>query len=57
MSVNTRDSWSEECFRVEGETESGLAALRGLCLLNSLLTSLSRMERDVVVFGEEVCSW
>ena len=26
MSVNTRDSWSAQCFKVEGETESGVAA-------------------------------
>jgi len=34
---------------VEGETESGPSALRGFCLLNSLFTSLSCMERVVVV--------
>jgi len=50
MSVNTGDSWSAQCFRVEGETESGPAAFRGFCFLNSLLTSLSRMAR--VVAGE-----
>src|SRR4029434_7047231 len=37
----------------DGETESGLAALRGFCLLNSLLTSLSRMEKVITVEGEE----
>ena len=35
------------------ETESGPAALRGFCLLKSLLTSLSRMERVVTVVGEK----
>ena len=33
MSVNTGDSWSAQCFRVDGETESGPAVLRGFCLL------------------------
>ena len=56
MSVNTRDSWSAQCFRVEGETESGPAALQTFCLLNSLLTSLSKMERVIVVVGEEGAS-
>src|SRR4029434_6256769 len=53
MSVNTGDGCSAQCFRIVGETESGPAALRGFCLLNSLLTSLSRMERVVTVEGEE----
>ena len=43
-----------QCFRVAGQTESGPTALQGFCVLNSLLTSLSRMERVVVmVFGED----
>ena len=29
MSVNTGDSWSAQCFREDGETESGQAAFRG----------------------------
>ena len=38
MSVNSGDSWSVRCFRVDGETET---ALRGFCLLKSLWMSLS----------------
>ena len=41
MFVNTGDSWSAQYLIVEGETASGPAALRGFCLFNSLLTSLS----------------
>lgn len=52
ISVNTRDSWSAQCFRVDGETESGPAALWRFCLLYCLLTSLSRIERGVTVDGK-----
>src|SRR4029434_10967378 len=53
MSLHTGYSGLSQCFRIVGETESGPAALRGFCLLKSLLTSLSRMERVVTVEGEE----
>ena len=53
MSVNTGDSWSVQCFRADGETESGPATLRGFCLLKSLLTSLSCRQRVVAVVEEE----
>ena len=36
---------------MDGETESGPAALQGFCLLKSLLTSLSWMERVVTEVG------
>lgn len=48
MWVNTGDSRSAQCFKVDGETESGAAALLGFCLLKSLLTSLSWIVRVVV---------
>src|SRR4029434_8586162 len=53
MSVNTGVGCSAQCFRIDGETESGPAALRGFCLLKRLLTSLSRMERVLTVEAEE----
>ena len=53
MSVNTGDSCSAQCFRMDGETESGPVALRGFCLLKSLKTSLSIMDRVVTVVGEK----
>lgn len=56
MSVNTGDSWSTQYFRVEGKAESSPAALQTFCLLNSLLISLSKMERIIVVVGEEGAS-
>jgi len=46
MSVNTGDSWSEQCFKVDGETDSAPAAF---CLLK--MTSLSWMERVVTEVG------
>lgn len=49
MSVNNNDSWSTKCFRVDAEMESGLAALQGFYLLNSLSMSFFR----IVVFGEK----
>ena len=57
MSVNTRDSWSAQCFRVDEETESGPAALQGFFLLKSLLTSLSCRQGVVAVVGEEGFTW
>src|SRR4029434_1606646 len=48
-----KQAGTAQYLSVEGETASGPAALRGFCLLNSLLTSLSRMERVVTVEGEE----
>ncbi len=42
---------------MDGETESGPAALQGFCLLKSLLTSLSMMEWDVTVVWEEGACW
>ena len=51
MLVNTGDSWSAQCFRVGGETESGPAALRGFYLLNSLLTLLREWTVVSVVVG------
>ena len=53
MSVNTGDSCSAQCFRMDGETASGPVALRGFCLLKSLKTSLSIMDRVVTVVGEK----
>ncbi len=49
MSMNTGDSWSAQCFRVDGETESVPAALRGFCLLKIPLTSVSKMENGFTV--------
>jgi len=45
------DSWSPQCFRAEGEGESGPAAFRGFCFLKNLLTSLSRIKRVVTEEG------
>lgn len=47
VSVNTVDNWSAQRFRVDGGTQFGPAALRGSCVLESLFTSLSSMERGV----------
>ena len=41
---------------MEGETKSGPAALRAFCLLNRLLTTISRVERVVIVVGKEETS-
>ena len=57
MVVNTGDNWSAQCLRVAGNTESGPAALRGFCLLKSLLTSLSSMERAVTVVVGRPLGW
>lgn len=40
MSVNTGDRRSAQCFRVDGKTESGPAALQGFFLLESIRISL-----------------
>lgn len=53
ISVNTGDSWSAQCFKVDGETESGPAAFRGFCLLKILFTSLSWIVRDIPLMGLE----
>ena len=49
MLVNTGASWSAQCFRADGETESGPAAFRGFGLLNRFFTCLSVTEKG----GEE----
>ena len=50
---NVCEHWRQliSAVQVDGETESGPAALLGFCLLKSLLTSLSCMERVVSEVG------